>query len=83
MPRSRPISPALRNANNSRLEPQTIEGAGRLIRSTSDKGVVAVFDPRMAKANYRWDFVNSLPPMKRTKDRAEVEEFLKALNKES
>ena len=59
------------------------QGAGRLIRSTSDKGVVAVFDPRMAKANYRWDFVNSLPPMKRTKDRAEVEEFLKALNKES
>ena len=59
------------------------QGAGRLIRSTSDKGVVAVFDPRMAKASYRWDFVNSLPPMKRTKDRVEVEEFLKALNKES
>jgi ATP-dependent DNA helicase DinG len=59
------------------------QGAGRLIRSTSDKGVVAVFDPRMAKASYRWDFVNSLPPMKRTKDRSEVEEFLKALNKES
>jgi ATP-dependent DNA helicase DinG len=59
------------------------QGAGRLIRSTSDKGVVAVFDPRMAKASYRWDFVHSLPPMKRTKDRAEVEEFLKALNKES
>ena len=59
------------------------QGAGRLIRSTSDKGVVAVFDPRMAKASYRWDFVNSLPPMKRTKDRSEVEEFLKALNNES
>ncbi len=59
------------------------QGAGRLIRSTSDKGVVAVFDPRMAKASYRWDFVNSLPPMKRTKDRVEVQEFLKALNKES
>lgn len=58
------------------------QGAGRLIRSRSDKGVVAVFDPRMAKASYRWDFVHSLPPMKRTKDRAEVEEFLKALNKE-
>jgi hypothetical protein len=27
--------------------------------------------------------VHSLPPMKRTKDRAEVEQFLKALNKES
>jgi ATP-dependent DNA helicase DinG len=56
------------------------QGAGRLIRSTSDRGVVAVFDPRMAKASYRWDFVNSLPPMKRTKDRKEVEEFLATLN---
>ena len=45
-----------------------------------DRGVVAVFDPRMASANYRWDFVNSLPPMKRTKDRKVVEDFLAALN---
>ena len=52
------------------------QGAGRLIRSTSDRGVVAVFDPRMAKASYRWDFVNALPPMQRTKDRSEVEAFL-------
>jgi ATP-dependent DNA helicase DinG len=56
------------------------QGAGRLIRSTSDRGVVAVFDPRMASANYRWDFVNSLPPMKRTKDRSEVEAYLASLN---
>jgi len=55
------------------------QGAGRLIRSTSDRGVVAVFDPRMASANYRWDFVNSLPPMKRTKDRSEVETYLASL----
>ncbi|MBJ7308067.1 MAG: ATP-dependent helicase, partial [Acidimicrobiia bacterium] len=55
------------------------QGAGRLIRSTSDRGVVAVFDPRMASANYRWDFVNSLPPMKRTKDRSEVESYLASL----
>jgi ATP-dependent DNA helicase DinG len=55
------------------------QGAGRLIRSRGDRGVVAVFDPRMAKANYRWDFVNSLPPMQRTKDRAEVEAFLTSL----
>lgn len=58
------------------------QGAGRLIRTTQDRGVVAVFDPRMAKANYRWDFVNALPPMRRTKDRAEVEEFLRALRQQ-
>lgn len=52
------------------------QGAGRLIRSSRDRGVVAVFDPRLAKAGYRWDVVRALPPMRRTKDRAEVEAFL-------
>ena len=55
------------------------QGAGRLIRSTSDRGVVAVFDPRMATKSYRWAFVNALPPMRRSKDRAEVEAFLGSL----
>jgi ATP-dependent DNA helicase DinG len=55
------------------------QAAGRLIRSSTDKGVVAVFDPRLNNAGYRWDIVNALPPMKRTRKRAEVEEFLQAL----
>jgi ATP-dependent DNA helicase DinG len=55
------------------------QGAGRLIRSASDRGVVAVFDPRLATARYRWDIVNALPPMRRTRDREEVEAFLRAL----
>ena len=45
------------------------QGAGRLIRTATDHGVVAVLDPRLAKAGYRWDLVNALPPMRRTKDR--------------
>jgi ATP-dependent DNA helicase DinG len=53
------------------------QGAGRLIRSASDHGVVAVLDPRLAKANYRWDMINALPPLKRTKDREEVAAFLR------
>lgn len=57
------------------------QGAGRLIRTASDRGVVAVFDPRLAtNARYRWDVVNALPPMPRTKDRAEAEAFLRALH---
>lgn len=53
------------------------QGAGRLIRSTADKGVVAVLDPRLAnKKAYRWDLLRALPPMRRTKDRADVEAFL-------
>jgi ATP-dependent DNA helicase DinG len=55
------------------------QGAGRLIRSASDRGVVAVLDPRLAKAGYRWDVVRALPPMRRSKDRAEVEAFLREI----
>ena len=55
------------------------QGAGRLIRSATDRGVVAVFDPRLATARYRWDVVNALPPMRRTRERSEVEAFLEAI----
>ncbi len=55
------------------------QGAGRLIRSATDRGVVAVLDPRLATARYRWDLVRGLPPMRRTKERAEVTAFLATL----
>jgi len=55
------------------------QGAGRLIRSATDRGVVAVFDPRLATARYRWEVVNALPPMRRTRERSEVEAFLNDL----
>ncbi len=56
------------------------QACGRLIRNATDRGVVAVLDTRLSSAGYRWDIVNALPPMKRTKDRAEVESFLKSLH---
>jgi ATP-dependent DNA helicase DinG len=52
------------------------QAAGRLIRTASDRGVVAVLDRRLGAARYRWDIVNALPPMRRTRDRADVERFL-------
>ncbi|HEU5085117.1 MAG TPA: ATP-dependent DNA helicase [Acidimicrobiales bacterium] len=55
------------------------QGAGRLIRTADDRGVVAVLDPRLATARYRWDLIRGLPPMRRTKDRAEVLAFLAEL----
>ncbi len=55
------------------------QGAGRLIRSPTDRGVVAVLDPRLATANYRWELVRALPPMRRTRHRHEVEDFLASL----
>jgi ATP-dependent DNA helicase DinG len=56
------------------------QGAGRLIRTADDRGVVAVLDKRLATASYRWTLVRSLPPMRRTKDRAEVLRVLAELD---
>ena len=55
------------------------QGAGRLIRSSTDRGVVAVLDPRLAEAGYRRDILDQLPPMRRTRDRDDVVEFLAPL----
>jgi ATP-dependent DNA helicase DinG len=55
------------------------QGVGRLIRSSSDRGVVAVLDQRLSKANYAHDLVKALPPLKRTRHRSEVGEFLRAI----
>jgi ATP-dependent DNA helicase DinG len=52
------------------------QGAGRLIRTADDRGVVAVLDPRLATASYRGVLLSTLPPMRRTVDRDEVETFL-------
>jgi ATP-dependent DNA helicase DinG len=52
------------------------QGAGRLIRAADDRGVVAVLDNRLGTARYKWDLVRALPPMRRTRHRAEVVDFL-------
>jgi ATP-dependent DNA helicase DinG len=51
------------------------QGVGRLVRSREDRGVVAVLDRRLGKAAYRWHLVHALPPMRRTRSRADVEAF--------
>ena len=55
------------------------QGVGRLIRSAEDRGVVAVFDNRLATASYRHQILKRLPPMKRTIDRTEAEAFLETI----
>ena len=44
------------------------QGSGRLIRTTTDRGVVAVLDPRLATARYAGFLKASLPPMWPTTD---------------
>jgi ATP-dependent DNA helicase DinG len=45
------------------------QGAGRLIRRSSDRGVIAILDPRVVTARYGSYLLRSLPPMWRTTDR--------------
>jgi ATP-dependent DNA helicase DinG len=69
-------SAAFREVDLPRAATLLAQGAGRLIRSADDRGVVAVLDARLAKASYRWELVRALPPMTRTRHRADVEGFL-------
>jgi ATP-dependent DNA helicase DinG len=55
------------------------QACGRLIRNSTDRGVVAVMDPRLGTARYRWDIVGALPPMRRTRHRADAEAFLREI----
>jgi ATP-dependent DNA helicase DinG len=55
------------------------QGAGRLIRTTADRGVVAILDPRLVTARYGSFLRASLPPMWPTTDRAVVLSALKRL----
>ena len=51
------------------------QGVGRLIRDTSDSGVVVICDPRLSSRGYGRVFVDSLPPMPITTDIEEVRNF--------
>ena len=51
------------------------QGAGRLIRDHDDRGVLVVCDPRLLSRAYGQAFLDSLPPMARTRDPLDVERF--------
>jgi ATP-dependent DNA helicase DinG len=54
------------------------QGAGRLIRDETDRGVLMLCDPRLAAKAYGRQVLRSLPPMKLTRELAEVSRFLAA-----
>ncbi len=51
------------------------QGFGRLIRTKSDSGVVAILDSRILKKSYGREFLRYLPSCKGTANLEEVEEF--------
>ncbi len=51
------------------------QGAGRLIRDETDRGVLVICDPRLITKPYGKRIWQSLPPFRRTKELADVEAF--------
>lgn len=58
------------------------QGAGRLIRSVEDRGVVAILDSRIVNKRYGAILLNSMPPLWRTSEGAVVKESLKRLHQQ-
>ena len=56
------------------------QGAGRLIRSVSDRGVVAVLDSRVATKRYGGFLMKAMPPMWSTQNKAAVTGALASLS---
>ena len=56
------------------------QGAGRLIRSATDRGVVAVLDPRLATASYGPLLLATLPPFFRVRSKQSVLRSLQAID---
>ncbi len=54
------------------------QGFGRLIRSRTDRGVLALLDNRIVRMAYGRTFFESLPPYAVTHDLATVEKFMRA-----
>jgi ATP-dependent DNA helicase DinG len=55
------------------------QGAGRLIRSIDDRGVVAIMDSRIVTKRYGNVLLNSMPPLWRTNDKEVVRASLSRL----
>jgi ATP-dependent DNA helicase DinG len=54
------------------------QGSGRLIRGTTDHGVVCVLDRRLATKDYRTVLLRAMPPMRRTVSHDDACAFLRA-----
>jgi ATP-dependent DNA helicase DinG len=55
------------------------QGVGRLIRDEKDRGVLILCDNRIVNRAYGQAFINSLPPMQRTRDLEHALQFLKQI----
>jgi ATP-dependent DNA helicase DinG len=56
------------------------QGVGRLIRSSSDRGIIAILDPRLRTKSYGRDFLQSLPRIRIVSTTNELTDFLAESN---
>ena len=56
------------------------QGAGRLIRDETDRGVLMICDPRLISKPYGKRIWQSLPPMKRTRNEEEAVAFFEPMH---
>ncbi len=56
------------------------QGVGRLIRDVTDRGIVAICDNRLHSRGYGRGMLESLPPMRRSSELAEVRAFARELD---
>ncbi len=56
------------------------QGAGRLIRTETDRGVLVILDPRLVSRRYGEMFLASLPPFNRTRNLDQVEKFFNSID---
>jgi ATP-dependent DNA helicase DinG len=59
-----------------------VQGAGRLIRSEQDYGVLVIGDPRLTQRRYGQQILRALPAMQRTNRRQDALAFMKSLQSE-
>jgi ATP-dependent DNA helicase DinG len=60
-----------------------LQGLGRLLRHRSDRGVLALLDPRLRTKGYGKRFLDSIPPAPVTHKLSDVDRFFNALETES
>ena len=56
------------------------QGAGRLIRTETDRGVLMICDPRLVDKPYGRRIWQALPPMARTREEADAVRFLASID---
>jgi ATP-dependent DNA helicase DinG len=55
------------------------QGVGRLIRSSQDRGIIALFDIRLLQKSYGRLFLDSLPPCRRVHELSDLDALAKTL----